>query len=71
MTVRPKNGQQNASVTRVMNVTASSHQRRGCTLIPGINDKWHHSTDLGESIGDVLARYTIAGLEAYELLVSG
>jgi hypothetical protein len=54
-----------------MNVTVGSHQRRGFTLTPGINDKWRHSTVLGESIGDVPTRYTITGLEAYELPVIG
>lgn len=69
--VKPKNGRQNASVTRVMNVTVGSHQRRGFTLTPGINDKWRHTTVLGESIGDVPTRYTITGLEAHELPVIG
>ncbi|PNF38294.1 hypothetical protein B7P43_G11621 [Cryptotermes secundus] len=69
--VKPRNGRQNASVTRVMNVTVGSHQRRGFTLSPGINDKWRHTTVLGESIGDVPTRYTITGLEAHELPVIG
>jgi hypothetical protein len=69
--VKPKNGQQKASVARVMNVTVGSHQRRGFTLTPGINDKWRHTTVLGESIGDVPTRYTITGLEAHELPVIG
>lgn len=69
--VKPKNGRQNASVTRVMNVTVGNHQRRGFTLSPGINDKWRHTTVLGESIGDVPTRYTITGLEAHELPVIG
>jgi hypothetical protein len=69
--VKPKDGQRNASVTRVMNVTVGSHHRRGFTLTPGVNDKWRHTTILGESIGDIPTRYTITGLEAYELPVIG
>jgi hypothetical protein len=69
--VKPKDGQQNASVTCVTNVTVGSHQRRGFTLTPGINDKWRHITVLGESIGDIPTRYTITGLEAHELSVIG
>jgi hypothetical protein len=71
MAVKPKNGQQHARVTRVMNVTAGTHQRRDFTLTPWTNDKWRHATVLGESIGDVPTRYTITGLEAHELPVIG
>jgi hypothetical protein len=39
-------------------------ERRGCTLTPGINDKRHHTTVVGESIGDVQTRHTLTGLEA-------
>jgi hypothetical protein len=69
--VKPKNGEQNAGVRCIMNVTVGSHQRRGFTLTPGTNDKWRHITVLGESIGDVPTRYTITGLEAHELSVIG
>jgi hypothetical protein len=69
--VKPKNWQENASVTRVVNVSVGSHHRRGFTLIPGVNEKCRHTTVLGESIGDVPTRYTITGLEAHELPVIG
>jgi hypothetical protein len=69
--VKPKNGQQNASVTSVMNVTVGALHRRGYTLAPGVNDVWRHTTVLGESIGDVPTRYTVTGLETHELPVIG
>jgi hypothetical protein len=69
--VKPKHGQQNASVTRVMNVTVGTLHRRGYTLTPGVNDMWRHTTVLGESIGDVPTRYTVTGLETHELPVIG
>lgn len=68
--VKPKNGRQNANVTRIMNVTVGSHQR-GFTLTPGVSDKCRRTTVLGESIGDIPTRYTITGLEAHELPVIG
>ena len=69
--VKPKNGQQSASVTYVMNVTVDTLHRRGYTLTPGINDMCRHTTVLGESIADIPTRYTITGLETYELPVIG
>ena len=69
--VKPKNGQQSASVTCVMNITVGTLRRRGYVLTPGINDMCRHTTVLGESIADVPTRYTITGLEIHELPVIG
>jgi len=69
--VKPKSGQQSASVTCVMNITVGTRHRRGYTLTPGINDMCRHTTVLGESIADVPTRYTITGLETHELPVIG
>jgi len=69
--VKPKNGQQSASITCVMNVTVGTLHRRGYMLTPGVNDMCRHTTVLGESIADVPTRYTITGLETHELPVIG
>ncbi|PSN44392.1 hypothetical protein C0J52_05754 [Blattella germanica] len=63
-----KSKHENATVTRVINVTVGHHQR-GFTLTPGVNDKWRHITVSGESIGDIPTRYTITGLETHEMPV--
>ncbi|XP_069683620.1 uncharacterized protein [Periplaneta americana] len=69
--VKPKQGDQGASVTRVMNVTVGSHPRRGFTLTPGVSEKWRRTTVHGETVGDIPTQYTITGLEAHELPVIG
>ena len=69
--VKPKGGQQSASITCVMNVRVGTLHRRGYMLTPGINDMCRHTTVLGESIADVPTRYTITGLETHELPVIG
>lgn len=69
--VKPKNGQQSASVICVMNVKVGSLHRRGYMLTPGINDMCRHTTVRGESIADIPTRYTITGLETHELPVIG
>lgn len=69
--VKPKNGQQSASITHVVNITVGTLHRRGYTLTPGVNDMCRHTTVLGESIADVPTRYTITGLETHELPVIG
>ncbi|GLH03621.1 Protein of unknown function [Gryllus bimaculatus] len=68
--VRAK-GAQRAVVEHVINACVGVHQRRGFTLTPGVNAQSRQITVRGEDIGDVPARYSITGLEAYEHPVIG
>uniref|UniRef100_A0A1B6ESN8 Uncharacterized protein n=2 Tax=Cuerna arida TaxID=1464854 RepID=A0A1B6ESN8_9HEMI len=60
-----------ASVVRVTRAMIGSHPRKGFTLVPGINNKQRSTVVHGKNIGDVPTRYTIFGLEPYEIPVIG
>lgn len=60
-----------ASVIRITRAMIGSHPRKGFTLTPGINNKQRSTVVQGSTIGDVPTRYTIFGLEPYELPVIG
>ncbi|KAL0268425.1 UNVERIFIED_CONTAM: hypothetical protein PYX00_010378 [Menopon gallinae] len=69
--VKQKN-RDKASVTRIISVTiGSSHRKRGFTLTPGVKTNWRRTNVSGAAIGDVPAKYTITGLESFELPVVG
>lgn len=69
--VKQKN-RDKASVTRIISVTiGSSHRKRGFTLTPGVKSNWRRTNVSGAAIGDVPAKYTITGLESFELPVVG
>lgn len=58
-----------ASVVHVIRATVGI--QRGATLIPGINFQQRTTVVSGQSIGDIPTRYTIIGLEPYEMPVIG
>ncbi|XP_054288791.1 uncharacterized protein LOC129004288 isoform X1 [Macrosteles quadrilineatus] len=60
-----------ARVTGVSRVMIGSHPRKGFTLTPGINNKERSTVVHGVSIGDVPTRYTVFGLQPYEMPVIG
>jgi len=60
-----------ARVTTVSRVMLGSHPRKGFTLTPGINNKERSTIVHGSSIGDVPTRYTVFGLQHYEMPVIG
>uniref|UniRef100_A0A1B6CT64 Uncharacterized protein n=1 Tax=Clastoptera arizonana TaxID=38151 RepID=A0A1B6CT64_9HEMI len=71
MAVCTKGKRGSANVIRIERVTVGSHPRRGFTLTPGINNKLRSTVVKGANIGDVPTRYTIIGLEPYEMPVIG
>lgn len=71
MVISSKGKRESASVKRVIRVTFGSHPRRGFTLMPGINNKLRSTVVKGVNIGDAPTRYTITGLEPYEMPVIG
>nr|CAD7455029.1 unnamed protein product [Timema tahoe] len=68
--VRPKSGDGKARVMRVMNVTVGGNMR-GFTLTPGVSDHCRRITVSGQLIGDVPIKYTVIGLNVYEIPVIG
>lgn len=58
-----------AQVKRVISVSVANH--RGLTLEPGVDDRVRRIHVDGAIIKDVPVRFTINGLEAYELPVIG
>lgn len=67
-----KRGSGKANLTRVISVTIGrNHPKRGFTLTPGVKTNWRRTIVNGSTIGDVPAKYTVTGLEPYELPVIG
>jgi len=58
-----------AQVDRLVHVSVGHHRR--LTLLPGVDDKMRRVRVDGAQAGDVPARYTVSGLEAYEMPVIG
>ncbi|KAL1513234.1 hypothetical protein ABEB36_002669 [Hypothenemus hampei] len=65
--LKPK-GKPYAEVTKVVNVNI---QKRRLQLIPGIRNNYRRVTVRGADIKDVPTKYTMTGLEPYELPVVG
>ncbi|KAK6617808.1 hypothetical protein RUM43_014036 [Polyplax serrata] len=67
-----KRGSGKAVLSRIVSVTIGrNHKKRGFTLTPGVKTNWRRTVVNGTSIGDVPAKYTVTGLESYELPVIG
>lgn len=64
-------GARSAAVVSVTRASLGSHPRKGFTLVPGINNKQRSTVINGNKFGDVPTRYTIFGLESYEIPVIG
>lgn len=65
-------GQKAAEVTKVLSVSIGVKcSKKGYELKPGIQSCLRRTTVSGELISDVPTRYTIVGLENYELPVVG
>lgn len=63
-----RKGSPNAEVMKVINVTIKRHRY---TLMPGINTTRRRVTVRGQDIGDVPTKYTMTGLQPYEIPVVG
>lgn len=63
-----KKGSPSAEVTKVINVNIKRHRY---TLLPGINTTQRRVTVNGEAIGDIPTKYTMTGLQPYEIPVVG
>lgn len=67
-----KNKRTNAELLRIVTVTiGSQHQRRGFTLTPGVKTNWRRTVVNGSTVGDVPGKYTVTGLESFELPAVG
>ncbi|KRT82893.1 hypothetical protein AMK59_4118 [Oryctes borbonicus] len=63
-----RKGQQNAEITKVLNVNIKHHRYY---LTPGFQKGFRRVTVRGIDIGDVPTKYTMTGLEPYEIPVVG
>lgn len=63
-----RKGQQNAEITKVVNVNIKHHRYY---LTPGFQKGDRRVTVRGVDIGDVPTKYTMTGLEPYEIPVVG
>ncbi|GJQ77032.1 hypothetical protein Trydic_g15226 [Trypoxylus dichotomus] len=63
-----RKGQQNAEITKVINVNIRHHRYY---LTPGFEKNFRRVTVRGIDIGDVPTKYTMTGLEPYEIPVVG
>ncbi|KAI4469874.1 hypothetical protein MML48_1g04818 [Holotrichia oblita] len=63
-----RKGQQNAEITKVVNVNIKHHRYY---LTPGFQKGYRRVTVRGVDIGDVPTKYTMTGLEPYEIPVVG
>lgn len=63
-----RKGVSSAEVTKVINVTFKNHRYY---LTPGIQITHRRVTVRGEDLGDVPTKYTMTGLEPYEIPVVG
>lgn len=63
-----KKGAQTAEVTKVINVNIKRHRY---TMLPGINTTMRRVTVKGAEIGDIPTKYTMTGLQPYEIPVVG
>lgn len=61
-------GKHNAEVVKVINVNINRHR---CHLLPGMQKIHRRVTVRGEEINDVPTKYTMTGLEPYEIPVVG
>lgn len=61
-------GKRNAEVTKVINVNINRHR---FYLLPGMQKIHRRVTVRGEEINDVPTKYTMTGLEPYEIPVVG
>lgn len=61
-------GKRTAEITKVISVIIKRHRY---TLIPGIQTHRRRVTVRGDEIGDVPCKYTMTGLQPYELPVVG
>lgn len=66
-----KKGKTAKSASVVHIIRALVGIQRGASLIPGINIQQRTTVVRGNSIGDIPTRYTIVGLEPYEMPVIG
>lgn len=64
--------QASAAIIKITNVSIGmkSH-KKGFELKPGIQSSLRRTTIIGEDVGDIPTKYTIVGLEPYELPVIG
>ncbi|XP_077298327.1 uncharacterized protein LOC143919727 isoform X2 [Arctopsyche grandis] len=72
--VRKGRRQASASVVKVVNVSlggVKTNQLKGFELKPGIQSSSRRTTIIGEEVGDVPTKYTIVGLEPFELPIIG
>lgn len=63
-----KKGSPTAEVTKVINVSIKRHRY---TLLPGIETTLRRVTVNGNEIGDIPTKYTMTGLQPYEIPVVG
>lgn len=61
-------GKPSAEITKVTNITLKRHRY---TLVPGIKADHRRFTVRGQDIGDVPTKYTMTGLQPYEIPVVG
>lgn len=71
--VRKSRRQASASVVKVVNVSVGGvkSNKKGFELKPGIQSSSRRTTIIGEEVGDVPTKYTIVGLEPFELPIIG
>lgn len=63
-----KRGSPTAEITKVINVNIKRHRY---TLLPGIQTTLRRVTVRGEDAGDIPTKYTMTGLQPYEIPVVG
>lgn len=63
-----KKGSPSAQVTKVINVNIKRHRY---SLLPGIHTTLRRVTVKGQEIGDIPTKYTMTGLQPYEIPVVG
>ncbi|GLV34717.1 hypothetical protein CBL_09198 [Carabus blaptoides fortunei] len=70
VTILKRRGNSNAELTKITNVSIGSN-RRGFILKPGIQRNARRVTVRGKDIGDIPTKYTMTGMEPYEIPVVG
>lgn len=70
VSILKRRGNSTAEVTKITNVSIGS-TRKGFNLKPGIQRNARRVTVRGKDIGDIPTKYTMTGLEPYEIPVVG